>query len=1718
MKKSDKLDNDFDLLDRLLYDEIGDFKGSSITARMTGRGPLSLQQERLWFLHELTSGAAAYNICSVFRLCGELNISALRDAFRATVERHAALRTAIHNRDGRIEQVFESIYTPLAECLDWTWRGEGEVDKRALQQLLQNEATNPFDLASGQPFRVILVKLDEHHHVLALSMHHIISDAWSLAILMREVAELYAAFTHGHEAALRSLPINYLDYVAWQRENLSEREARELAYWRKELADLPLLDLPTDLPRPSIQTFNGATLSLQVPAHTVRGLQALAADERTTLFCVLMAALQVLLGRHARQQDVAIGTSVAGRELPETEGMVGFFTNMVVIRGRLEEDLSFRTLVRADTVTIRDALDHATLAYNRLVEGLKVLSDYSRNPLFQVAFTLLNAPVAPPPLGTLKAERLLSQEAARFDLELFLHEVDGALSGVFTFNTDLFVKASVDRLIEQWLVLLADAAASPDKPVSHLAMMHNTLSLLTVPIKTSEPFLPVHEAFLAHAQRQPEAVALWLGEQSLSYGELETQARSITHRLIEAGVRADQSVGLWFEPGFSMIAAMLGTLMAGGGYVPLQPGYPVEHIAYILKDSGVDIVVSDANLAWPVLNFDGRVLLMGQTDAPGPCTLPETQPGHLAYIIYTSGSTGRPKGVEISHTNVARLFSSCDHLFDFDSKDVWTFFHSYAFDFSVWEIWGALVHGASLVIVPPELARTPDVFYELLCECKVTVLSQTPSAFRQLMAAEEAQPREADLALRYLVFGGEALNIGGLAPWMDRHGDDAPVLVNMYGITETTVHVTLRRIAYADLRGPASSVIIGTPLPDLCIRLLDPYGKPVPPGMTGEIYVGGAGVARGYRRQPELTAQRFFKDAAGLRLYRSGDLARINAWGELEYRGRTDTQVKLRGYRIEIGEIESALKSHAAIADAVVVVQGLLEAARLVAYVRLHRETVGDSRGAVKDWLPSFDMIYAEAEAEDDELDIVGWNDSYDNQPLPAEHIRLWRDETLARLRGLQPTRVLELGTGSGMLLLRLAGSVECYHGLDFSTRAVARLTKKVAARGYQQVRLEHREASDQAGLSGDFDLVVLNSTAQYFPSAAYFLDVLEQAMQRLQPGGHLFVGDLRHLGLLRNFHASRLLHRRPEGSTRTSLRELLAKLCASEKELLVDPDFFFHWAAVRGDIAGIKILPKERGGLNELTAYRYDAVIVTGTPTSPSPYKLVDADGPEPTWEGRPLMVRGVPNARLGATDAFLSWLDADGETFATPTVQDWDAWSQVKREPDPAALVAAWRAQAGVAVLYWATGDNSGSFDLAVAASNSELPRIGIPTETTVEFGRFFNTPSKSIDRPALAPMLHQHLSTRLPGYMLPAAYVVLETFPLTVNGKLNVKTLPAPGEAAETAPGEQFAIWSATERKIGEIWKEVLQLQHLDLHANFFECGGHSLLATQVISRLRATFAVELPLRSLFDKPTITEFSAMLDELNPQAAPLPAIVPTTRGDLLPLSFAQQRFWFMEQIDQGQIGSYNVSLGLRLRGKLDRTALRAAITAIIARHEVLRTRFVQREGVPMQQIEPAWTLNMAEIDFSGQPSVEAEAALAALVASQAHARFDLAAAPPVRFALVYMAEREHVLQLSLHHAISDGWSLGVMVREFSEHYTAFLEGRAVRLPELPLQFGDVAVWQRSEMTSTRLESLLARWKRRLQGHRPGWRSLWSRRHTPMLPGWGRSSVSPLTVYRRGV
>ena len=927
------------------------------------RPTLSAAQQRLWFLDQFIPYRPAYNIPVALRIRGKLDVAALEAALAMLVSRHEVLRCSFRVVSGVPSlEIYETCPDLLRKV-----RAPGEVE--ALE-LAKEEITRPFDLSEGPMLRGLLVTYGAEDHLLVLSLHHIAADGWSLGILLGDLTAAYSACRAKREPFWAPLSASYSDFAAWQLKRTAAGEFdRDLAYWKKEFSGAPpLLELPSDRARPSVMSYHGGTVCGHIPPSLGKAVEGLAARENCTPFTVLLAAWQTLLNRYTQQTDIVVGVPVAGRSHPSIEKLIGCFVNTLAVRTTIEPELPFTKHLEIVRQKLFDALEHQDLPIERLVSELGLERDLSRTPLFQAVLVLQDTPAAEFSFREAEVGELpLHNGGSKFDLVLELTPFEDGYRVVLEFNADLFSQEAMARMLRHFQNLLGNACASPQTSLASLPMMdpseiQQMLSFVNGERQVFEDLDCLHRRFERYAALSPDAPAVSCEGLVLSYGELNRRANRIAHHLVSCGVGRDVLVGICVDRSVEMVVAILAVLKAGGAYLPIDLSYPAERLAFMLADAQAPVLLTEKKLLSSLPEHPARTVCLDDSEAAFT-SQPESNPespatiDQLAYVIYTSGSTGKPKGCMVTHQNVARLMAATEGWFGFHAKDVWTLFHSYAFDFSVWEIWGALLYGGKLVVVPYLTSRSPEAFYELLATEHVTVLNQTPSAFRQLVRAEHAVGQK-ELALRYIIFGGEALDMQSLQPWFACHGDRKPQLVNMYGITETTVHVTYRPLSERDLN---SASVIGVPIPDLQIYLLDQHRNPVPVGVPGEVYVGGAGLARGYLRRPELTAERFLPDhltgRPASRLYKTGDLARFLPNRDIEYMGRIDHQVKIRGFRIELGEIEAVLSQHPGVREAAVIArQDVPGERRLVAYLVATRQQpdVRDLRARLKAKLPDY--------------------------------------------------------------------------------------------------------------------------------------------------------------------------------------------------------------------------------------------------------------------------------------------------------------------------------------------------------------------------------------------------------------------------------------------------------------------------------------------------------------------------------------------------------------------------------------------------------------------------------------------------------------------------------------------------------------------------------------------------------------------------------------------
>ncbi|MDP4099934.1 MAG: non-ribosomal peptide synthetase DhbF [Bacillota bacterium] len=930
--------------------------------------PLSFAQRRLWFLHCLEGPSPTYNIPVAVRLSGELDQGLLKAALYDLVCRHESLRTIFPESQGTS---YQHILDADRACPELHVT---EIAEKELSDRLAEAVRYSFDLAAEPAFRAELFVIGPDEYVLLLLVHHIVGDGWSLTPLTRDLGTAYAARCHGRSPEWAPLAVQYADYALWQQELLGNEDdpnsliAGQLAFWKETLKNLPdQLELPTDYSRPAEPSHDGDTIHFRIEPEFHKRLQELARANRVSLFMVLQSGLAALLTRLGAGTDIPIGSPIAGRNDDALGDLVGLFINTLVLRTDTSGDPSFRELLDRVREVNLAAYDNQDLPFERLVEVLNPARSRATHPLFQIMLAFQNTPDAELHLPDMESSlRINSVGSAKFDLTLEISEdrlADGTpngMEGLLEYSTDLFKRETAQALADRLMRLLEAAESDPDEQIGNLDILapeeHSSMVTDWQSVSEKIPHACLPEQFEKQAALRPDAIAVVYENQELSYAELNERANRLARMLISEGVGPEQFVALALPRSLEMAVGLLAVLKAGAAYLPLDPDYPADRIAFMLKDAQPAFIMTNtkaANHIPPVENVPKIVLddpelaeKLNTYPAGNPKNKDRTQPLsplNTAYVIYTSGSTGVPKGVMIPHQNVTRLFAATEHWFRFSSDDIWTMFHSYAFDFSVWEIWGPLLHGGRLVIVPHHVSRSPEAFLRLLVKEGVTVLNQTPSAFYQFMQAEREQPDLGQaLSLRYVIFGGEALELSRLEDWYNRHPENRPQLINMYGITETTVHVSYIELdrSMAALR---ANSLIGCGIPDLGVYVLDERLQPVPPGVAGELYVSGAGLARGYLGRPGLTSERFIADPfgpPGTRMYRTGDVARLRADGSLDYVGRADHQVKIRGFRIELGEIEAALVQHPQLEDAAVIVREDQPGdKRLAAYVIPSEET-----------------------------------------------------------------------------------------------------------------------------------------------------------------------------------------------------------------------------------------------------------------------------------------------------------------------------------------------------------------------------------------------------------------------------------------------------------------------------------------------------------------------------------------------------------------------------------------------------------------------------------------------------------------------------------------------------------------------------------------------------------------------------------------------------------
>ncbi|HYW19654.1 MAG TPA: amino acid adenylation domain-containing protein [Nodularia sp. (in: cyanobacteria)] len=1261
--------------------------------KVTDTLSLSLTQEKFWLLQQLRPDLTAYNESNMLLLQGQLNINVLEKSLKKITKRHEILRTSFQSINEELVQIIAPDLKIDLPIINLTGFSKPEQNAK-VQQLVLDYYSKPFNLAKLPLFKIIIIQLQAEEYILFLNIHHIIFDGWSSGIFYQELAALYQAFCKGESSPLPALPIQYADFALWQKQSL-QNKSHLLNYWKQQLKNAPpILNLPTDYPRPVQQSFQGARATVIIPQTLTDALKSLSKQEGVTLFIVLLAAFKTLLYRYTGETDLLIGTPVANRTHSEIENLLGCFVNTLVLRTDVSGELSFQKLVKRVRETALAAYAHQEIPFEQLVKELQPERASSHTPLFQVMFVFQESPILALQLPNLTlAPLMIDNGTAKFDLTLYVEDTKQELRGFLEYNSELFQADTVNRMLGHLQTLLEGIVANPLQHLGELPLLTTgeRYQLLKQWNNTQVDYPQeqcIHQLFEEQVEKNPDAVAVVFENHQLTYRELNTKANQLAHYLQRLGVKSEALVGIYVERSLDMIIAILAVLKVGGAYIPLDPAFPQQRLALMLEDSQTSVLLTQQHLlpnfsahnAQTIcLDRDWENIATQETNNPKI----NIQPDNLIYTIYTSGSTGKPKGVQITHSNVVNFLTAMHQELHLNYSDSLLSVTTLSFDIAGLEIFLPLIIGAKLILVSREVAMDGIQLLKQLNNTSTTVMQATPATWRILLDAGWQGKSQLKL-----LCGGEALT----QTLADQLFSKCEQIWNLYGPTETTIWSTINQI-----KDPKQTITIGRPLANTQIYILDKSLQPLPVGVAGEIYIGGAGVARGYFNQPELTKEKFisnpFSQEPGAKLYKTGDLARYLVNGEIEYLGRIDYQVKLRGFRIELAEIEAVIGEYPSVYATVVVLR----------------------------------------------------EDAPGNKTL------------------------------------------------------VAYLT--------------------------------------------------------LQPEHSLTIAELRHF-------------------------------------------------------------------------------------------------------------------------------------------------------------------------------------------------------------------------------------LETKLPNYMIPSAFVILATLPLTPNGKIDRASLPAPDHTQLIQSSIFVAASTPIEHQLAEIWMEVLGINKVGIHDNFFELGGHSLLATRVISRIQQVFKVEIPLRRLFAEPTIAELAQAIETATKAGLLLeiPPINSTSRMENFPLSFAQQRLWFLTQL-QPNSPFYNIFAAIRLQGKLNLAALEQSFNQILHRHETLRTNFQTVDGQPLVIISPEKSLLIPVIDISALPTTQKEANVREHIQTEAQKSFDLKTDILLRVKLLRLGEEEYVVLFTMHHIVSDGWSIAILIRELGELYQAISKDQAPSLSELPIQYADFAAWQRQWLTTEVLESQLNYWLHQLAG-----------------------------------
>ena len=1640
-----------------------------LMGRLRGRGiaagqveavyPLSPMQSGMLFEGLLQRRSRAYVEQFWLVLRGRLSRSALGWALERLSERHEALRLRLdyEGAGAALQVVLSRGGCGLAA------EGEGIEE---LEQALERERERGFDLQREALLRLRLLSSGGERHVLAATFHHIIMDGWCMGIVFEELMLLYAARLKGEQAQLeRSRP--YGGYLRWLAGR--DREAA-LEHWRSRLGEADAGGGSLPWSRGAGGGYERAAAVRELEGEVRGRLQRACARAGVTLNSLMQGAWGVLLQRWSDSGEACWGSVISGRpsQVEGVERIVGLFVNTIPVRAVRQEGEGVLQLARRLQERLRrdEAFGYLPLsevqacapAGRGLIDHLLVYENYPVDE--QVRSGALTR------RSGLQVESMGAWEQTSYDFNLLIVPAE-RLRLRFEFNRLRIEPALVERIAQHFLTLLENLSRQPDALPSQIDILSPAERSQLLADSAPSPAIPpagdtLPEVFYANSRALASQPALVFRDTVWSRDEFNRRSNQLAWRLRDVGVEPNRLVGIYMQRSPEMVLAIFAVLKAGGAYLPLDPEFPRKRLEFILQESEAQAVLTAHEELPQTTACEGIVQVSLKDDAeyrnrPDEDLPVSCSPSDLAYVLYTSGSTGTPKGVAVEHRQILNTLAYMESAFPLQASDAYLFKTAFTFDVSLTELFGWTFGSGRLVILPLGFERDPAALSRTIERTGVTHINFAPSALKGFIEGCLSHPQPVGLdSLKYVIVAGEAFTPDLLERW--RNLNQQAQVENLYGPTEAAIYAS--RYALREGDENRSAIPIGKAIPGTGVLILDRHQRLQPRGIAGQLHLAGAGLAQGYFKRPELTQQAFVEHPfrPGERLYRTGDLACILEDGNVQYLGRLDHQVKVRGYRIELGEIESHLARHAKIRHAVVESRpDDLGDRSLAAFLVLdygdEEAGPGDPEGGrVDEWQEVYDEFYSDSRGSDSLENFAGWNSSYTGEPIPEEEMRAWLCDTVESIRLLGARKVLELGCGTGLLLFRLKDACDLYVGTDFSASALDFVRRRMsqAPEGGAEVRLLQRGADDFEGFEErSFDAVVLNSVIQYFPSVRYLVDVIEKAVERVRDGGCVFIGDVRSLSHLEALHVSVALFKASEDVDAEELRARVARRIFDEEELVVDPSLFSLLQKRVGRIVRVRLLQKSCRLANELSKFRYQAILEIGSESDAVPQPPCMAWGEEvrdlaglrrrledPGFEA--LAVRAIPNARVYREMSMTGSLQNAPRGQSVLELKrdldnlsdEWIDPSELYRLGDDLGLQAA---------VSWTSDGRPDRFD-AVFAKNAHRP-IPFPHAPTrpqelshldQEWEDYANNPLQSRVFNKWVPKFRSYLQDRLPPYMIPNHWIPLQQLPMTSSGKVDRAALPGLS-GARSGVRRYVEPQSPIERELCKAWEAVLGVSRVGIDDDYFALGGDSIKAIQIASRLRDR-GFRMEMRDLFDHRTVRELSLLVtaDAVEVEEGPVEGAV-----DFTPImhAFAEQRF--------PQMQHWNQALMLSAPSGIEAAALEACLAGLLDHHDALRL-VLEDDGKHRLTYKPSSQLNwsLETIELPSECEIEERILQEA---NRLQGSIDLLRGPLFKLALFKSSRGDHLF-LAMHHLLIDGVSWRILVEDLQEGYGQLVEGKPLR------------------------------------------------------------------------